>query len=278
MSLSSAVVSNIAPELILQAATILVTRRQSGVQGERLPPSFHQMNSAAGLAIQAAVSAQMGDHTGAWKCGIAADDRVVRVILAPIYSKTIYSDPIAACPVWSRAGHVKIEPELAFILGCDLPARDTPYEAAEVDAAIIRTHIALELIDSRYTNPDEVSFVENLADGLLNQGLFLGPEVDSAKAKITTDMAIKVSSRLQQDKNLMPLVQFEGRHPNTHPRAPLYWLAEYLRSQGQGLQAGQAIITGSYAGSFEVALDQDIFIQFGDLGELNVNFSRHEIL
>jgi 2-keto-4-pentenoate hydratase len=66
----------------------------------------------------------------------------------------------------------------------------------------------------------------------------------------------------------------EGRHPNADPRAPLYWLAEFLRSKGQGLQAGQAVITGSYAGSFDVPLEQQVAIRYGALGVLKVRFTE----
>jgi 2-keto-4-pentenoate hydratase len=47
-----------------------------------------------------------------------------------------------------------------------------------------------------------------------------------------------------------------------------------LRSRGQGLQAGQAVITGSYAGSFDLPVGQQIAIRYGDLGELTVRFSQ----
>ena len=49
--------------------------------------------------------------------------------------------------------------------------------------------------------------------------------------------------------------------------------AEFLRTQGLGLRAGQAVITGSYAGSFTLPLGQDIVIRYGELGELSVHFS-----
>jgi 2-keto-4-pentenoate hydratase len=169
----------------------------------------------------------------------------------------------------ARVGQVKVEPELAFVLGQDLPVRDTPYSDAEVDASIARTHLALELIDSRYLPEQaaQASFDEKLADGLVNQGLFLGPQVDEAASRLATELTIQV--RMASSGEVRSLV---GRHPNGLPRAPLYWLIEFLRQGGQGLRAGQAVITGSYAGSFTVPLDEDIAIQYGELGVLNVRF------
>jgi 2-keto-4-pentenoate hydratase len=163
---------------------------------------------------------------------------------------------------------VRVEPELAFIFGHDLPARDLPYTQAEVDAAITGTHLALELIDSRYSDMTDVGFAEILADGLVNQGLFIGPQIDAEQARTAGELAIRILPASGAEK------QLAGRHPDGQPRAPLYWLVEFLRSKGQGLKAGQAVITGSYAGSVDLPVGEDIAIQYGDLGLLTVQFAR----
>lgn len=248
---------------IIAAATILATRRRTGEQGPRLPESCRPSDLGTALAIQAAVTEQIGDAIGAWKCGLPFTDGLVA---APIYSATIHA--AAPCPVWTRGDRARIEPELAFIIGHDLPVRDAPYTPAEVDAAIAHTHLALELIDSRYTDPAAVSFAENLADGLLNQGLFIGPDVDAERARAAGAMTITIVGAHGDEQDL------DGRHPNLAPRAPLHWLAEFLRSQGQGLRAGQAVITGSYAGSIDLPVGEDVTVRYGGLGALTVRFSQ----
>ena len=251
------------PSLITSAATILAARRICGEQGPRLPEGCRPSDVGTALAIQAAVTARIGDRIGAWKCGLPVEGRLV---VAPIYAGTIHAG--SPCAVWARAGQARVEPELAFILGHDLPARDACYSPAEVDAAIVRTHLAIELIESRYSNPGDAGFAENLADGLLNQGLFIGPQVDSEEARNASDLALRVTVDTDQE------IHLDGRHPNSHPRAPLYWLAEFLRSQGTGLQAGQAVITGSYAGSFDLPIGQEIAIRYASLGVLTVRFEQ----
>lgn len=246
-------------QALSDAADILATRRKTGVQGARLPLALRPPDAAAALAIQALVSAQIGDRITAWKCGMPA---MGQPVAAPIYGGTVFNGD--TCPAWVRDGRVRIEPELAFILGHDLPPRPSPYSEAEVDAAIARTHLALELIDSRYSNPDEADFLENLADGLLNQGLYLGPQADAELARNAAELAIEIDSGETK--------QLHGRHPAVNPRAPLYWLVEFLRAAGQGLHAGQAVITGSYAGSFGLPAAQEIAIRYGDLGQLTVRF------
>jgi 2-keto-4-pentenoate hydratase len=250
---------------VLAAARVLAERRRAGEQGPRLPEACRPDSLEAAFAIQSAVIELMGERIGAWKCGLPAPQRLVA---APIHASTVHTvdEP---CPVWTRAGQVRVEPELAFILGRDLPPRDAPYTPADVDAAIARTHIALELIDTRYLPGDalEASFAEKLADGLVNQGLFLGPEVDGEQARMAGHLAITVNVGSSSSEHA-------GQHPNAEPRAPLYWLAEFLRSRGQGLQAGEAVITGSYAGALALPLSEAIAIQFGDLGTLSVCFGE----
>jgi 2-keto-4-pentenoate hydratase len=257
-----------AQQTLSDAAAILAARRKANIQGTRLPQSLRPLDAEAALAIQAQVSAQLGDKISAWKCGLPVNGLPV---MAPIYAGTVCTG--APCPAWALGGQVRVEPELAFILAHDLPPRAAPYPAAEVDAAIAATHLALELIGSRYSNPDEAEFLENLADGLLNQGLYLGPQVDTGRAERARNVTAAAELAILVSIGSQEAIELQGRHPAGNPRAPLYWLAEFLRSRGQGLQAGQAIITGSYAGSFALPVAQDIVVQYGTLGELSVRFS-----
>lgn len=249
---------------IQAAAAILAERRRQGLQGPCLPEGLRPLSLDDALAIQRAIMPLMDDAIAGWKCGTPGPDKLV---VAPIYAGTVQRDVAQPCSVWAHEGAVRIEPELCFVLGQDLPPRDASYDPAEVDAAIARTHLALELIDSRYSDPSVLSFADKLADGLVNQGLFIGPEVDEEEASQTHVMPITV--RIQGASEQARA----GQHPDPLPRLPLYWLAEYLREQGVGLKAGQVVITGSYAGTFALPVDQPVTLRYGDLGELAVRFA-----
>ena len=249
---------------IQSAAAILVKRRQTGEKGDRLPQGCRPSDITHALAIQQALTElwceQMDDSVGAWKCGLPSPDKVV---LAPIYTRTI--DSIPPISLWPMGQNARIEPELAFFLGVDLPPRIEPYSEAEIDAAIVRTHLALELIDSRYSDPKSCSFPEMLADGLVNQGLFIGPEVNGVIAKNASSFVLNISYNGENRT-------IQASHPTGNPRAPLYWLVNFLREQDQGLVAGQAVITGSYAGVIEIPLEVDSVIEYQGLGDMNIRF------
>lgn len=252
----------------MMAAQILVERRVAGISGNRLPEACRPENLEDGLAVQMAVTEvwceQQDDSIGAWKCLLPVGDKIVA---APIYTRTIDSIPPVA--LWPRDNFARIEPELAFFIGQDLPARAEPYTAEEIDAAICRTHLALELIHSRYADPAACSFPEMLADGLVNQGLFIGPPVDGQLAAQASEFGISLAYEGHHSNH-------KGRHPNGPPRTPLYWLVEFLRSRGQGLVAGQAVITGSYAGVLEVPLNTAVTLVYEGLGEMQVSFSARQ--
>ena len=252
------------------AAAILVERRIKGIQGERLPASCRPQDIDQALAIQEAVAERwcerMDDSIGAWKCLQPADGKV---IVGSIFTRTIDAvPPVSLWPKVTAEGEcARIEPELAFFFGKDLPLRAEPYTPEEVDAAIARTHMALELINSRYEDPASCGFPEMLADSLVNQGLFIGPQVDSEQARGASSFTITMTCANGA------VIERQGQHPNVHPRAPLYWLAEFLRSRGQGIVAGQAVITGSYAGVIEVPLNTDMRIDYAGLGNMQTRFT-----
>jgi 2-keto-4-pentenoate hydratase len=74
------------------------------------------------------------------------------------------------------------------------------------------------------------------------------------------------------------MIERQGQHPDIHPRAPLYWLVEFLRSRGEGIVAGQAVITGSFAGVIEVPLNTNIRIDYAGLGSMEVSFNARQTI
>ncbi len=144
-----------------------------------------------------------------------------------------------------------------------LPPRAQPYTEAEVDTAIGSVHAALEICASRYVDHSSLPFPELLADGVVNNGLWLGPELggpDVSAFELTWQVAGE------------PAQTAEARHPNGDPRTPLYWLANFLSERGIGLLAGQAVITGSYAGVLTLPLGKRTQFDYAGLARFEVEF------
>ena len=116
---------------------------------------------------------------------------------------------LVAVPRLSSAA--QIEPEVAFVLSRDLPARGTPYSEAELLAAIGESRFVLELLRTSYANKAEASSLEILADAYNNLGLLIGPAIPNALERPleTLHVTITGGGRTIHDR--------DGRHPSGHP-------------------------------------------------------------
>lgn len=245
------------------AAQYLFAARTRGTPGDRIPEAFRPADIDAALAIQQRVHALTGLQVGGWKCSVPSAARAI--LAAPIYAPTIRRD--SPCPLPAVGGIAKIEPEVAFRLGRDLPPRGTPYTEEEIRSAIGAAHLVIELIGARYADPASVSFPELLADNVANAGLFVGPVVADPFTRPLEQFPLVVRTPAG------PLHTREGKHPDGHPLLPLYWLANYLATRGDFLRAGQIVTTGSYAGVLEVPLATPLTFAYGDLPEFTVTFA-----
>lgn len=244
----------------------LLVRRQSGVVAELPAGVARPQSSAEAFALQQQFAAAYDEVIG-WKCGVPGrtDDGQLKWVVAPLYRRELQQG--AQCALWpSSAGVARVEPEYAYPLLADVPAlctADTQAQhdadrlelsTAAIDALLGTPALAFELIQSRFAADAGAQFFDQLADGLFNQGLWLGPALlhDECAA---FPLTVTVAEQAPQ--------QLAARHPNEAPRQPIYWLVNFLRQQGVSLRAGQHLITGSFAGVIELPFDQPVTWQFG---------------
>ncbi|MBT2794804.1 2-keto-4-pentenoate hydratase [Paraburkholderia strydomiana] len=254
-----------------KAASILVAARCQGAQVERLPVELRPSTVDEGFAVQQKVSDVLGRAIGAWKCALPTAGKV---IAAPICADLIYRSVECSFRARSVQSTVKAEPELACFIKRDLPPRRYAYGEAEVLDALGDVHLALELLGSRYSQPASLTFPELLADGLFNAGLVIGPRVEFPDGGTPDHLPAEFTISLTAAGEAP--VRLEGRHPDGNVLSPIVWLANFLRERGLGLQAGQAVITGSYAGALELPLGRQLDIGFGALGVLPICFRFSE--
>ena len=240
------------------AADYFIKRRKDSNINHRLAADLRPVTTEDALAIQKATMQLIGDNVGGWKTVLPVGDKLN---VAPIFARTIHTQ--SPCPIRLERGICRIEPEIGFSFKHDLPPRDQAYTDDEIKNALASSHMALELIEKRYNGIEEVTYLENLADCLFNQGMYVGPEIPLDKAMV----AAEIGFGLTQGETSKPFV---GSHPNKGPILPVLWLANFLREQGIGIKAGQVVITGSFAGVHEVQPDIEFSLEYGDLGQMRV--------
>lgn len=244
------------------AAAELLSRRVAGTKAPRLDAAIRPETLEEALLVQEQMIAQRNDSIGGWKCLLPFDDKV---IVGPIFSDTVQSG--AVCNLFMDKNKARVEPEIVFVLNKDLPAKDTDYTEDEINDAIGSCHMALELMQSRFADDSGAEFPEALADMLLNQGLFVGPEIDREKAFAASNINLTFT----QGDNVRT---FEGVHPNPLPHLPVYWLINYMTKRGTSFVKGQALTTGSYKGIVEVDFDIETTISYENIGEYKVTFKQ----
>ena len=246
-----------------QAAAELLKRRAADAKYAQLGTDIRPNSINDALLIQNEMLIQNKSAVGAWKSLLPpAEDQVVA---APIFADTINRGK--CCSLFADNNFARIEPEIAFVLGKDLPPKESDYSESEIDDAVASCHMALELMQDRFIENSALTFYEKLADCLVNQGLFIGPEIDKQKAYQASEIAITIEQAGNKQS-------FAGKHPNALPQKPLYWLINYMNKRGVGFTAGQAIITGSYAGIVEVLFNSETEIEYQGLGKYKVEFMR----
>jgi 2-keto-4-pentenoate hydratase len=133
-----------------------------------------------------------------------------------------------------------VEGEVAFLFRRDLPPRAAPYPRDEV-AAAVDACAAIELVTSRYRNPDSASNLLKLADCISN-GAFVHAApladwrgLDLARLKVTLTV------------NGATVVEQDGGHATGDPLGSAVALVNMMREQG-GVRAGQWVTCGCMPG------------------------------
>jgi 2-keto-4-pentenoate hydratase len=160
-----------------------------------------------------------------------------------------------------------LECEIAFLLGDDLPPRDTPYTREEVYAAVASCHPAIEELESGLTDPKAANNLSALADLQTHGGFIYGPACADWKSIDWSKETITLS--------VEGAVRVERTGSNTS--GDLMRLLPYLANEGAartgGLHAGEWITTGSWTGNTPAPAGSSAEATFGHAGSVTLRFA-----
>jgi 2-keto-4-pentenoate hydratase len=253
--------AQLAESYISAAAEELYQRRRQGLMAQRLADALRPHTVLDAFAIQQQVAKMMGKVIG-WKCGMpkVSDDGVWQPVLAPLYASELQQGDV--CRIWPSAEQqARIEPEYAYPVLTDLiPSRQ--YHDGELFAAVGLPHIAFELIQSRFQPDANASYYEQLADGLFNQGLWLGPRLQHQEQ----------SRFLLKSRQAGLVLLTQASYPYQQPMAPIVPVLRFLLQQGITVAQGQLLITGSFAGVMSFPMASPIRFFYGAEPEFSLQF------
>ncbi len=242
------------------AARLLLSARRDPTQKlHTLPEAVRPRTEAQAYAVQHAIMAELG-AIGGWKVGSPGPDGPMNC--SPLPAAGIQHSPGTA----PRASLRGVEAEIGVLFAHDLPPRERPYTAAEVGAAIASAHPMIEVLDSRYTDPDAVGDpLSLLADSMSHGGLVLGAAIPEWGA---IDLA-REGVRLKVDG---VEVKAGRGNPAGDMMRLLVWMANTGARWAGGLRAGQVVTTGSWTGKDIVPPGGTAEIVFDRCGSAKVTF------
>ena len=264
-------------EACLRAGKLLLAARRELSPIPALLDAYRPATVAEGYAIQAALRAARGGELAGFKIG--ATSQTARTLLAteePFHG-CLFADGIHDSPATLSAGDSNfrlIEPEFAFRLGADLPAREAPYDRAELVQAIVSLHPAFEVVTSAFGAAwTGAGLAQLIADNGVHGCLVLGPgSQDWQDLDLAAQEVVFESDGAEVGRG-------RGANALGHPLNALAWLADLgvLADQEtqvhRGLRAGDLITTGLVTPFAYAEAGTTLRADFGVLGAVELTFS-----
>jgi 2-keto-4-pentenoate hydratase len=159
---------------------------------------------------------------------------------------------------------VKIEVELAIRLSRDLPPGRS-YTVNDVLDATADMLVGIELVGSRYGDPEAAPFAARLADNFNNAAYVAG----AGRADVAAIARSALPCRLWIDGRLV--ADHPGLHPDGDPLVPVAAWASAQADRLGGLRAGQVITTGSLNKPLPLARAARIEAELEGLGRVRLD-------
>ncbi|MGJ5032910.1 2-keto-4-pentenoate hydratase [Bradyrhizobium sp. HKCCYLRH3059] len=251
------------------AAGILRQHWSEGSKLAELPTELRPRDRAEGYAIQAELERHSPKPLFGWKIAATSEAGQRHINVAgPMAGRILAETVLPVGGTASMAGNAMrvAEPEFAFRLGRDLPPRPTPYDVAEVLAAVDTLHPAIEIPDSRFADFVSAGEAQLIADNACAHLFVLG-EAATADWRSRDLIAERPRIALRGETFIG-----HGRNVLGDPLIALAWLVNELSALGVPARAGQVVTTGTCHPPLPIGSGDHMEADFGDLGQVSVRF------
>ncbi len=247
------------------------TRRQTGLLSLRHP----DMTMDDAYAVQAEWVRQKieaGRKVIGWKIGLTSKAMQSALNIDIPDSGVLLDDMLFADGATVPAGRFiqpRVEAELAFILKAPIAGSEVTVD--QVLAATDFVAPSLEILDTRIVRVDQETrkartIVDTIADNAANAGIVLGDTRITPDADLRWIGAIVARDGEVEETGL-------GAGVLNHPALGIVWLARRLAQYGQGLSAGEIVLSGSFIRPIETSPGCEIVADFGQHGTVRCSFA-----
>ncbi|NHB77869.1 2-oxo-hept-4-ene-1,7-dioate hydratase [Rhodobacter calidifons] len=264
------------PDEITTAAEMLFQAERTGQQCGLLSLIHPDMTLDDAYAVQAALVALKraeGRRVIGWKIGLTS--RAMQQALGietpdsgVLLDDMLFTDGATVPP--GRFIQPRIEAEIAFAMKA--PLRGDRVTRAEVLAATDWVAPSLEILDTRILRADPATgrtriITDTVSDNAANAGIVLGPQRHAPEAfDLRWIGAIVSRDGVVEETGL-------GAGVLNDPVTGILWLVHRLARYGQGIEAGQILLSGSFIRPVEAPPGSRFHADFGPFGAVSLTFA-----
>jgi 2-keto-4-pentenoate hydratase len=208
-----------------------------------VPPELRPRTIEEGYSLQKAVHEAMKRNSKqlvGYKVGTTSESgQRVYGLTEPVYAGMFAHNqaPDLATALAAPLVSPSLECEIAFRLKSDIDGSNPRLSHRDLADAVDTCHIACEIVDNRYGDPEQVGVPTLLADDFFHAVFVLGEanpawrDLDLAKL----DAAIEIDGIVTKGYSATSLDALSSLH----------WLVQALARQGLSLRAGDIVMSGS---------------------------------
>ena len=256
-------------EQIERAACIFDAARRGRYFVDEIPAELGLDNLEDAARVAERVVALSGERVAGFLVGATSPEMQKNLNTDEPYYARILESNLCSSPanlVPRGLLTIGLESEVAFTLGADLPARETPYSLDEVADAIKAMHASVEVVNGHIRDWLDKPIAWVMADNGTDGPLVLGAAIERWRDIERPDIPVTLSVNGR--------VVREGRGANAlgDPLNVMVWLANRRSREGKGMKAGQVVNTGTTAGIFFAEPGGEAVADFGPLGRVSLTF------
>ncbi|OZI37712.1 hypothetical protein CAL29_04815 [Bordetella genomosp. 10] len=227
------------------AASLLVKADREGRQLTELPADVRPNTLMEGYAVQAAYAEALGETPKGWKLGVGsvaamAAGNLERPLVGRLFAERFH--PPGSTVRLPCAAPVTVEFEIAFVLGRDIAPGTAPADAM---GAVASTHVAFELVQSRFVDRRAVGWPSFVGDNVGFGAHILGERIDPAHI----DRVVKT---VEEQADGRAVGRGLSGDDAIDPVQALRFLFERASYHGITLKRGDVVTTGAVAKPFDV--------------------------
>lgn len=257
------------------AAGALFEAERTGRQIGLLSLAHPEMGLDDAYAVQDALVARKlaaGRRVIGWKIGLTSRAMQDALKIDTPDSGVLFDDMLFESGAEVPAGRFiqpRIEAEIAFILRAPLKGAVTRDEVLAATGAVAP---ALEILDTRILRADPATgalrkVTDTISDNAANAGIVLGvARHDPAAVDLRRVGVILKRDGIVEETGL-------GAGVLDDPVTGIVWLVERLAAYGQGLEAGEVVLSGSFVRPVEAPAGARFDADFAEFGRVGIAFA-----